>query len=266
MSRRSPRRLTLFETQRQIRDAAVQRQEISINQTEQGLLLVVDGKIKGFAEGASPQLTIVGCDVENYSGLEDWEQYYVGTLLPLHIRQSFSYAGITTKQIAGISGTGDGALMALKTDDIWQSILFVLNLWKNGVQCGFGRGLRVALATGSCLEGQRFAGTQQMQGYGLVETSRILSCDKSTHVMFSLSTWSLVCSEEELTTSKTYRNLTIGLNRGEKIFRGKFKPKDRNELAFVNCFGYIIDDSGTWGFGLESESGLSEPGKEKKAS
>lgn len=263
MSRRSPRCLTLNETQRAIRDAAVQRKSISVRKTSQGLLLSVEGNAKGLVPETPTPLIVVGCDVENYSGLLDWEQYYVGTLLPLHIRDALASAGINATTILGISGTGDGALVALKTVDSCQPILFVVNLWKNGVHCGFGRGLRVALGSGTCLEGQKFAGSPQMQGYGLVETARILSCDKLTHIMFSLSLWTSICGSNDLSTAIECGNATIFLQRSQKIFRGKFKPKDRRETAFVNCFGEVRDSSGSWTFGLEDETGLNHPGKDK---
>jgi hypothetical protein len=256
--------LSLNDALQWIRNAAFDGKPVTVEPDGKRVILRIEDN-KFLVEDLPPHFPIVGCDLLNYSGLADLQQYFVGVLLPFEIWRARKYAKLEDeKSVVGTSGTGDGALIALKNDaeSKWQPVLFAARLWYEGRDTAYGRGLRVALGLGSCIRGQEFGGVVQLQGYGLVETARILGCDKGTHVMLSLSYWEMLAEKVDAIEARgSYLGKNILLQRAKTIFSGKSKPDDRLETSYVNCFGKVEEDGGSWDFGVESDQDLSHPGK-----
>jgi hypothetical protein len=261
--------VSLNDALQRIRNAAVYGNPVTVESEvnsdgNSAVVLQIDGE-KFLVKEPPPVFPIVGCDLLNYSGLTDLEQYFVGVLLPFEILQAQKYAKLEGKQpFVGTSGTGDGALIALKcdADALWQPVLFAARLWYEGRGSAYGRGLRVALTLGSCIKGREFIGVPQLQGYGLVEAARILGCDKGTHVMLSRAYWEKLAELNATEAEGSYAGNNVRLQRTSTIFSGKSKADDRLETSYVNCFGSVTEEDGSsWDFGVEDEEGLSHPGK-----
>ena len=156
---------------RRIRIAALSDEQIVVRREGVGVLLqIATDEARLVTE--QPRKHLLGCDLERYSGLSDLQQYFAGAVVPILISRVRDAANLTRSQVLGISGTGDGALVALEGVSAWEAVLFGIHLWRAGRTCAFSRSLRVAVGTGPCMEGVRLGGTVQLQGYGLVEQAR----------------------------------------------------------------------------------------------
>jgi hypothetical protein len=210
-----------------------------------------------------PDSLVIGLDLRNYSGLSDLGQFTLGVKFPFLVEKAFKSSRLYKRHRVGESGTGDGAIIALDTIEtrLWQAVLFGALLWIEGRDIMKDRGLRVALTSGPCVVGREFAGSMQMQGYGLVEASRILGCDKRTHLLISYPLWKALGPEKDVrATEGSYGGYRLVLNRTRTIFHYKIKPGDRHELCFVNCHGHLRLTHGSMQrFGMISERGLKRP-------
>lgn len=264
MSSERTRSLSLDEARRLLRNAAVKGSEVSLHARGTAVSMSIDGTVKGSISEMPQPMLVVGCDLERYSGLSDLQQYLIGGLLPIRVRRVELYFGEDATVFA-MSGTGDGALLALNTRDPWIGLLFSARLWYEGTGFPFGRNLRVTLARGTCLDGAEFGGATQLQGYGLIETARVMGFDKGRHLLVSIDVWKLLASRDDLSGEAESLGRRIALRRSKTIFQGKAKPGDLHLTGFVNCFGGVYETGRkAWNFGNPREDGLEHPGNRSK--
>jgi hypothetical protein len=213
-----------------------------------------------------PSYPVIGCDLLNYSGLTDIEQFVFGVVLEERLSEALRFARMQ-KRILAANGTGDGVLMALDCRSDELALLFALRLWWEGRRCILGhdgrwRGLRVVFSRGPCLLGKDFSGSVQMQGYGLIENARILHYDKGTHFLISKQFWTSQFGKERHAEFKC-EGWNCKLRIVGRVRQGKAKAGDRNVTAFYNLVGTVQRVGGhhkhRWRVGCSSPKGLSTP-------
>lgn len=256
--------LSLDEARKLLRNAAVGGSHVSLVTKGTSVKLSIGSKVRGLISETPKPMLVVGCDLQNYSGLFDLQQYLFGGLLPILVRRTMRYVG-NDGEIFAISGTGDGALIALKTTDPWAAVLFAARLWLQGKKCAFSQGLRTALGIGTCLDGAEFGGVAQLQGHGLIETARVMNCDKGRHVLVALGVWDILAARSNLAAEGKAAGRVVLLRRSRTIFEGKSKQGDLSPTRFVNCFGSVRESMRKgWRFGISREDRLEHPGQKGK--
>src|ERR1041385_1447792 len=105
--------ISLNSALQKIRNAAIRGLQVTVETASAGVALRIDGEDVFYSVNElPPSFPIVGCDLLNYSGLSDLQQYFVGVLLPIEIWRARVYAKLgEERDIIGTSGTGDGALI-----------------------------------------------------------------------------------------------------------------------------------------------------------
>lgn len=221
------------------------------------------GELGAFNEKL-PQRPIVGCDLKNYSGMLDVEQFIFGQLLDRYVVSALQFSETPFSGVE-LSGTGDGVLIGFKEENnLGAALLCALRLWAETQECvrgsdGKTRGLRVAVGYGPCLFGSAFDGQIKMQGFGLIDVSRILNCDKEQHLL--VSSRFLQKLEDAFPGGVVLKSgLTVRLQLGPQR-SGKCKPADAEATQFFNIVAEVQPSSGA-GFraGDASEAGLHTPG------
>lgn len=259
-------RLTLSRVLAHARSAVRSREDVRIREANGDECLVVKGRTIGVMAESIPEYHIVGCDLENYSGLKDLEQFVFGVLLEERLSNALRFAGVEQRILAA-NGTGDGFLMCFErvTSDL--TFLFAMKLWLEGNrgyydQMGRRRKLRVVLTRGPCLLGKDRTGSIKMQGYGLIETARILGCDKGTHFIVSKKLWHSRFGTKRWGEFHC-KGWKCALRIAGRCWKGRAKSKDLHVTEFYNIVGTVHSTRGNpkrVRVGRQSSEGLRRPG------